>query len=495
MLILPLHRRLTAATFPYVTLLLIVVNALVYFGWQQGSDDDTVEQALAYYQRVDLGRVELPAYEAWLHEKGRPAPTIPAAMRAQVPPGLLAAHLIHEDAEFLTALRADKVITPDQGGYASWRPLRSEFDRLLDSGFTQTHLMRFNAFEPTRMFSAMFLHGDSGHLIGNMIFLAVLGLLVEGALGTWLFLAVYLLGGLGGQLASLAWHWGETGGGLGASGAIAALMGAFCVVWGMRKVRFFYWFFIVFDYVRAPALVLLPIWLGWELFSLFSSSGSNISFEAHAAGITSGALLGWGVVKLGWEKRAFMDEDTDDKRVETQHDFAQSQVHLGKLEIPAAKALLAPMLQAPAPALPVLLAWYRCCRYEPGRPALADALRRVLAYRPANPTERSDVQALFNDYLGLPGSRAPLPAAECLPLAQTWMDIGLLADAERLLRTLDSDAPSVEGLPELWLQLVRHNLQRNQFAAAAGARDYLVNAFPDAPATRKAQFLLGTQPG
>jgi hypothetical protein len=244
--------------------------------------------------------------------------------------------------------------------------------------------------------------------------------------------------------------------------------------------------------VRAPALVVLPIWLGWEVFSLLSDSGSNVSFEAHAAGISSGALLGWGVVKLGWEKRAFMDEEPADIRVEARHDFAQAQAHLGKLEIPAAKALLAPILSAPAPALPVLLAWYRCCRYEPGRPALADALRRVLAYRPANSTERAEVQALFNDYLDQPGVGAPLPPAACLPMAQTWIQIGLLADAERLLRTIDPAAQAIEGLPESWLQLVRENVQRNQFVPAGKARDYLVDHFPDAPATRKAQFLLGT---
>lgn len=493
MLILPLHRRLNAANFPYVTLFLILVNALVYFGWQQRSDDQSIGDALAYYQRVDLGRVEMPAYQAWLKERGRPLPAVPADMAAELPPALIAAHIIHEDAEFLAALRADKVITPDQGGYASWRPLRTEFDALLDSGFTQKHLMRFDSVDPTRMFSAMFLHGDAGHLIGNMIFLAVLGLLVEGALGAGLFLALYLLGGMGGQLASLAWHWGETGGGLGASGAIAALMGAFCVVWGMRKVRFFYWFFIFFDYVRAPALLLLPVWLGWELFSLISASGSNISFEAHAAGIAGGALLGWGVVTLGWEKRSFMDEEPSDTRVEARHDFSRAQALLGKLEIPAAKALLAPMLQLASPSLPVLMAWYRCCRYEPGRPNLADALRRVLAYRPANATERADAQALFNDYLDLPGASAPLPAASCIPVAQGWIEIGLLADAERLLRTLDPRAQGVEGLPETWLQLVRQNMQRNQFAAAAAARDYLAAHFPDAPATGKARFLLGSQ--
>ena len=44
--------------------------------------------------------------------------------------------------------------------------------------------------------------------------------------------------------------------------AVAAIMGAYCVLWGLRRVRFFYWFVVVFDYVRAPAIVLLPVVAG-----------------------------------------------------------------------------------------------------------------------------------------------------------------------------------------------------------------------------------------
>src|SRR5690606_22699464 len=139
--------------------------------------------------------------------------------------------------------------------------------------------------------------------------LALIGLLVEGALGHGLFLAVYLLGGMGSALLSLLWRMGETGGALGASGAIAALMGAYCVLWGRRKVRFFWWFFVVFDYVKAPALVLLPVWLGWEVLNMAFNSQANIGFDAHAGGIVCGALLALGVRRLGWERREFLDAD------------------------------------------------------------------------------------------------------------------------------------------------------------------------------------------
>ena len=141
--------------------------------------------------------------------------------------------LLQADAEFLAQLHADKVIEPARTDYASWHERRAEFDQLWDAGFTNRYEMRFSEIAPLRMFSAMFLHGSAGHLIGNMIFLALLGLLVEAALGPWLFLALYLAGGIGAQLVSLAWRWGEHGNALNDARAAvvrAEAFGSQCIV-------------------------------------------------------------------------------------------------------------------------------------------------------------------------------------------------------------------------------------------------------------------------
>jgi membrane associated rhomboid family serine protease len=303
MLIMPLHRALTRANFPWITLALVLANAFVFFGLELDDGAD-VEKAYAYYAEHRLGEREFPAYRAWLErERG----TSDAARERD--DGALLLMTIEADAPFLADLESDRVIGPDAEGYAEWKADRVEFDRLWNRNVVQRWVLRFSEIDPKRMLGAMFLHGGIGHLAGNMLFLAVLGLLVEGALGSMLFLALYLVGGICSALASLAWHWGSPGTALGASGAIASLMGAYCVLWGTRKVRFFWWFFVVFDYVKAPALILLPFWLGWELVNLAWSRGSNIAFDAHAGGIVAGALLALGVRALGWERREFLDED------------------------------------------------------------------------------------------------------------------------------------------------------------------------------------------
>ena len=487
MLIIPLHRRLTAANFPYVTALLIVINVLVFFGWQSG-DEKVEQQAVAYYESVQLDRYEGPAYEQWRQQNRQQATPVPEDAYDDYPPAQLTLMMIQGDGKFLAALRADQVITADAADYAAWKPLRTEFDRQWQLSFTERHLMRFSEIDPGRMFSAMFLHGGIGHLFGNMLFLAFLGLLVEGALGSGLFLGLYLLGGLAAQLCSLAWRWGEQGSALGASGAIAALMGAYCVLWGMRKVRFFWWFFVVFDYVRAPALWLLPFWLGWQLLNLLFNKGAHVGFDAHAGGIASGALLAFVAVSLRWQRREFLDAETTADDGEA--GFQRALGHLGKLEIAQAKALLKPLLDAPAPALSRLLAWYRCCRYQADASELAAAARRVLLY-PANNSERSELRKVLDDYFGVAGT-SPLSAEEALPLARRWLDAAALDDGERLLQTLAGHTPTPPGMPEAWLQLMRQRSEHHDRAGASRACAHILQHFPDTVAAQKAQFLRAT---
>ena len=79
---------------------------------------------------------------------------------------------------------------------------------------------------------------------------------------------------------------------LGASGAISAIMAAYLVLFGQRRINFFYWLFFFFGTARWPALAILPVWLANELLQNFVfNRGANINYMAHFAGLLSGALL------------------------------------------------------------------------------------------------------------------------------------------------------------------------------------------------------------
>ncbi len=472
-----------------MTLALVIANVFVFFVLQAG-DDRARAVALDQYVETGLGDEEFPVYREWLatHERGE-LNAVFDELAGSAPQH--AAMLLQSDAPFLAALESGAIVPDSSEGRDDWRARRTAFDMQWQRIFTERWLLRFDRLEVPRLVSATFLHGGTGHLLGNMIFLAVLGLLVEGALGSWRFLVLYLLGGIGASLASLAWNWGTAGGALGASGAIAALMGAYCMLWGTRRVRFFWWFFVVFDYVRAPAIVLLPFWLGWELLNLAFYRGAGIGFEAHAGGIASGALLALGMRALGWERRDFMDEDVraDEARLDAL-DMARAREHLGRLEIVQARSLLEPMLSRRAQDPDLLVMLYRCARCEAGRPRLHVAALAVFGIDARGAEAIAAQRKVYEDYAGLCTDPRRIPAALRLGLARRWLQHDDVADALRLLQGIDLQAANGERFAGEVLGLVQMAYARGERDSLRPVLETLVGRAPESTEAGKARVLL-----
>lgn len=476
MLILPLHRPLTRATFPIATALLMLANIFVFFGFQAG-DDTAIEAARTHYVDSGLGALEAPAYERWLERHARNDELLGLrAAPAQARIALVAENTF-TDVAFVNALRSGDLFD-SRAGFERWGELRTQYEALQDQVFTLRHVLRSNEFDPWRMFASAFLHGGVGHLFGNMLFLGALGLLVEGALGAWRFTGLYLLGAFGSSAVSLAWRWGEAGGGLGASGAIAALMGAFCVIWGREPVRFFYWIGVVFDYVRAPAIWLLPVWLGWEIYNLVAHPELGIGFDAHIGGLLSGAALGMLLVAGKQVREDFIAEpeapEADDR-------WATAQAHLGRMQLAEADALFRQLQEESPGRFDVALARYRVARnggQATARRQRAQQLLMLPAHDLAEVREQADV---------LRGeAQLELDGATRLSLARRWLEHDAADAAQALLLSAPDDNDTAQGLFELGLYRDRqHHAEGFERAMRA-----LVERQPRHPLAQKARFLL-----
>jgi len=145
--------------------------------------------------------------------------------------------------------------------------------------------------KPLSYVTANFLHGGWMHLIGNMWFLWLAGFVLEDAWGRPLCAAVYLIAGA----AALQFHaWTNAGSlvpTLGASGAVAALMGAFLMRFPKMRIEMMWLFSFRAYRFKAPAYTLLPLWLLMEVFygSLFGGS-SGVAHWAHVGGFVFGAV-------------------------------------------------------------------------------------------------------------------------------------------------------------------------------------------------------------
>ena len=63
----------------------------------------------------------------------------------------------------------------------------------------------------------------------------------------------------------------------------------YLIIYRWQTIRFFYWFYLIVGYFRAPAMILLPVYIGKELISFYSDPDSNVAFMAHAGGFVAGA--------------------------------------------------------------------------------------------------------------------------------------------------------------------------------------------------------------
>jgi membrane associated rhomboid family serine protease len=482
MLILPLHRPLTRANFPLATAVLMLVNVFVFFGLQL-RDDDAMSAVQQHYLESGLARYEGPAYERYLEQAGRQQDlaelrAVPEEARPYVvfQPSL-------RDVVFARQLHAGAL--QDASQQAAWRPLRARQEALRADVFELRHVLRSSEVDPWRMLSSAFLHGDVFHLLGNMIFLAALGLLVEGSLGPLRFTGFYLLGALGSSAVTLAWRWGEAGGGLGASGAIAALMGGLCTIWGRQPVRFFYWVGVLFDYVRAPAIWLLPIWLGWELYNLFAHEELAIGFDAHAGGLVTGAVLGAALVFTRQVRREFIEEESVDAGWDQR--WEQAQAHLGRLQLSEADGLLEALQREQPQRLDVALARYRVAQNGPQR-----ALRAVRAAEVLRLPAWDAASARLQSELLAQNPELALEAAQSAALAQRWMQLGEADAAERLLdrASAGGDAAHDAVLAQRWLELGLLRRERHETDATRRVLQGLVTRFPSQPQAQKARFLL-----
>jgi membrane associated rhomboid family serine protease len=474
-LILPLHRPLNRATFPFATALLVLANLFVFFVLQSG-DGDAAMRAHRHYVDSGLAALEAPLYQRHLGADDAAATKEPAAAVA-----------MQRDGSFRQRL-ADGELFDDPADFASWQSRASEFERLRQRVFTDRLAFRSDQPRPLPLFGSMFLHGGLDHLLGNMLFLIALGLLVEGPLGAALFTALYLLSGTAAGLAWLAWHGSAPGAVIGASGAIAGLMGAFCVLWGRRHVRFFYWFFVVFDYVRAPALVLLPLWLGWELLQMLTMDGSRVAYSAHAGGIVAGALLALAVRQLGWQREAWFDDAVDAPDPDAL--FRQALTALGRMRPDEAAPLLDAAQRLAPTRFDIRLAQYRCARYA-GQDA--QARQRVIELLELGAPDAKNLRELMIVCAEAGGVAAGLPAHRLADLAPRLAAAG---DGEVALSLLDSLAPvrALQAeLPQRWLALAFRLRDAGDDAGMRQALQRLVDRHGASAEAGKARFLLSAE--
>jgi membrane associated rhomboid family serine protease len=145
--------------------------------------------------------------------------------------------------------------------------------------------------------TSLFLHGSFLHLLGDVVFLAIFGPTVEDAVGHWRFCAFYLLGGLVALGAEVALAPGSTAPALAASGAVAAVLGGYLLLYPHARVLSLAFIVFFFTLVEVPAVLLLAFWFLEQLYVGLAGLASPLgggevaAYLAHVGGFAFGLLV------------------------------------------------------------------------------------------------------------------------------------------------------------------------------------------------------------
>lgn len=160
------------------------------------------------------------------------------------------------------------------------------------------------------LLTSMFLHGSWVHLLGNMWYLWIFGDNVEDELGSWRFLMFYLVAGVVSALMHVLFNPGSPIPTVGASGAIAAVLGAYAYAFPRARVVTLIPIIFFFQIVALPALLVLGLWFVFQFFSatLFSSGGSGgVAWWAHIGGFLFG-LVAMAVMRRQRRSAAWVEQ-------------------------------------------------------------------------------------------------------------------------------------------------------------------------------------------
>lgn len=489
MLIIPMTGKISWKNPPLLTMLLIIANCFVFF-WIQSDDGVKYEKAAEFYAESGLGEIEITRYLDYLKSNGQVNKLRLNIQDGKPDPKILAyLHLrMQGDGEFIAKLEDDEIITPQDPVYSGWKSLKKKYEEML----SVTSVMKYGykpAYSSLRTaFTYMFFHGNFIHLLGNMIFLWLAGCMLELGGNRAVYVLEYLLTGLiSAGLYGLIYR-DSAAPLVGASGAIAGLIGAFTVMYGRMKIKVFYSLGFYFNYARVTAIALLPVWIGNEFLQLFFGGESNVAYVAHIGGLISGGALGLVQVKLlgGVKKGAINEEDRRERMSSLVEKGLQ---RFAELDLTGARQCMMEILEDDPQNLTVLTHLFNIDKVSPASEDFDTTTERLLTRLHEDPNDHETLLAIFQEYSRLcqrPGLSPHLYAR----LSSTFSHYGHVEDSAKIMAHLLRNSPQFPLVPTALLNLSRAYQRMGLANRAEKCIKVLCRNYPESAETQVAQKLL-----
>jgi len=461
---LPLEQKPNWRNPPLITLILVIANVLIFFMWQV-NDDKYEGYASDYYQRSGLDMLELQRY---IQYKKNISANIIESRSTYIQ--------MRQDGAFQKKLENDEIITPDDPVYAEWRANKDEYHVLLNRSVKTKYAL--NSSEPSLLtyFTSLFIHEDNAHLIGNIVMLILLGLGIEILIGRLLFLLGYLISGLAGNYLFVIIHSDSLSYGIGASGAIAGILGMAIMIYGFRKISFFYFLFVYFDFIKARAVWILPLYFLSQAIIYFVFD-SNINVEAHLGGLIGGLLFA-GLLKFIPGGIVSNNADASTVNAKFENDFAKGQQLLASMKIDEAKDVFSSLEKQYPDNIKIQQQLFTIAKYNPASDDYHRYAHKLLMF-PG--TDSNTTRVVYETYQHYANNAKPKPRWTPDLLASIAIKLasgGNIEDAEKIANLLVNSVKEFKKNAEVLLTIAV-NYKNVDEEKRANYLNMLLENYPD----------------
>ncbi len=491
MLIVPLSGHMSLKNPPAATIAIVLINCFIFFSIQSG-DRVIYEEAMDYYLKSGLAVIEIKAHEQY--KAGGVVKAIPPEEvdgHSYTHREILArAEAVNRDRDFRDALDQGRVIKPDNPVHGLWKEKHDRFKEILSKTSVMTYGFTPASWSIKGAFTHMFMHGGFMHLLGNMVFLWLAGCVIELAWGRAVFIALYIAGGLFSvALYGLVYHAGTTPL-VGASGAIAALMGAYAVLYGRRSIRIFYSLGFYFNYTLVPGFIILGFWIGNEFLQLFFGAFSQVAYVAHIGGFSSGAVMGHlsrRSFALASEKAVEQDPK---ERLSALLDEAMKRVEI--LDVAGARTVLEKVLRIDPNNRTALTQMYHLDKMNTNSDAFHESARRILTNLLRDKQAHAEMLSVYQEYIQKAQSPR-LPAGLLISVMSYFASTGHEDEAEKVVGMILKKNPDMPRMPEVLLHLARACIKKGLWDKARSFLQIICIRYPHSSESAIARRILDDQ--
>ncbi|MBN2145444.1 MAG: rhomboid family intramembrane serine protease [Candidatus Aureabacteria bacterium] len=272
LILFPIQSEKYTARFPLVTVILIALNIIiaVYTTVMTDKQEKVLEGLQEEMSGIEIRYIKPGAIVRLLSEKGGRE-------------------------EYNKIILSGKMIPKQSEDFQKWLALYEKYQATIDESVFVRWGFIPKKKDPVRILTSMFIHAGFLHLFFNMLFLWTVGCNMEHALNAFVFLLLYLASGTAAALFHLLAFPESIVPCVGASGAVAGIMGAFMIRFFRSRIKLFVLIWFIFrPYINTfhvRAYILLPFWFLQQMLSTMKSSDMGIAHWAHVGGFIFGAVL------------------------------------------------------------------------------------------------------------------------------------------------------------------------------------------------------------